>query len=492
MDSDEDGAADDEAYEDDDAVIDDDDGAQDGDYEEEEGDGSDDGGEEVREVLSISEAFARTLLRHYKWDKEKLLTQFFEMGKEDIYRRAGVAGIINSMYTGSFTCSVCFDTVDGEDTLQLSCGHRFCNNCWASYISFKIRDGEAKSLYCMAKNCNALFDDSNIASFVDRDTLEKYSRKMMDSYVEDNKHVKWCPSIPFCGNCIEISSYDKVSVEVTCNCGLEFCFMCLSSVHSPASCEMVALWKKKCEDDSETAHWLSSNTKSCPKCGNVIEKRDGCNLMTCRCGQYFCWLCGAATGFAHTWTSIEGHTCGRYEEATKEASNSETALKRYMFYYERFIAHDQSRKIAPKLLEQIERAKVELNDMGLGVAIFPGTLDEAHAVVMRARRSLAWSYVFAFYMFSGPIAARVSSEIVPRHKNLFEDYQTQLEGPVELLSSLTMTPGFQMTFEKMGHMKNLTAHVTKRLAGLHDIISNHILEEGDYKVVVAEPAVQRT
>jgi hypothetical protein len=30
--------------------------------------------------------------------------------------------------------------------------------------------------------------------------------------------------------------------------------------------------------------------------------------------QSFCWLCGAATGRAHTWENISGHSCGRWKE----------------------------------------------------------------------------------------------------------------------------------------------------------------------------------
>ena len=49
-----------------------------------------------------------------------------------------------------------------------------------------------------------------------------------------------------------------------------------------------------------------------------------CNLVVCRCGQAFCWLCGQGTGRAHTWTNIEGHSCGAYkEEAEARASEAQ-------------------------------------------------------------------------------------------------------------------------------------------------------------------------
>ena len=47
-------------------------------------------------------------------------------------------------------------------------------------------------------------------------------------------------------------------------------------------------WQRKCSDDSETANWLNTNTKPCPKCQNQVEKNGGCNLVVCRCGQV-CW-----------------------------------------------------------------------------------------------------------------------------------------------------------------------------------------------------------
>ena len=30
----------------------------------------------------------------------------------------------------------------------------------------------------------------------------------------------------------------------------------------------------------------------CPKCGAPIEKTSGCNHMTCRCKNEFCYYCG--------------------------------------------------------------------------------------------------------------------------------------------------------------------------------------------------------
>ena len=49
--------------------------------------------------------------------------------------------------------------------------------------------------------------------------------------------------------------------------------------------------------------------------------------------QAFCWLCGHATGYMHTWSEIADHSCGRYkEEADKRIGQAQRNNKRYQHY----------------------------------------------------------------------------------------------------------------------------------------------------------------
>lgn len=154
----------------------------------------------------------------------------------------------------------------------------------------KINEGQSKRITCMAHQCYAICDEEkikNLLSVDDPDLAEKFDRFLLESYIEDNKRVKWCPSVPHCGNAIRVEDDDDRYCEVQCACGLQFCFNCLSEPHSPCSCPMWALWIKKCRDESETVNWISVHTKFCPKCHKPVEKNGGCNLVTCVCGQPF-------------------------------------------------------------------------------------------------------------------------------------------------------------------------------------------------------------
>lgn len=140
----------------------------------------------------------------------------------------------------------------------------------------------------MAHKCNTVCDEAIIRNLVSRrqlDLAEKFDGFLLKSYIEDNRLVKWCPSVPHCGNAIRVENDEFCEVE--CSCGLQFCFSCSSEAHSPCSCSMWQLWKQKCCDESETVNWITVNTMPCPKCFKPVEKNGGCNLVRCVCGQSF-------------------------------------------------------------------------------------------------------------------------------------------------------------------------------------------------------------
>lgn len=111
----------------------------------------------------------------------------------------------------------------------------------------------------------------------------RYQVLLNRTFVDDKENLRWCPA-PNCENCVDCAIRPKdlktVVPTVTCNCGHHFCFGCGLNDHQPCPCALVKKWIKKCEDDSETANWISANTKECPKCVSTIEKNGGCNHMT--------------------------------------------------------------------------------------------------------------------------------------------------------------------------------------------------------------------
>ena len=164
----------------------------------------------------------------------------------------------------------------------MDCGYNFCNVCWTKQFLNKISEGQSKRIKCMDPQCNAICDEDIVRKLVsakDPEAAQRFDRFLFESFIDDNSKVKWCPSVPSCGNAIAVLEGDHVYCEIQCVCGHQFCFYCLAEPHSHCSCFIWELWNKKCHDESN--NWITLNTKLCPKCGKKVEKYGGCNLMTC-------------------------------------------------------------------------------------------------------------------------------------------------------------------------------------------------------------------
>ncbi|CAN0909941.1 Probable E3 ubiquitin-protein ligase ARI1 [Linum grandiflorum] len=441
----------------------------------------------VMELLSIREQHARTLLIHYRWDVEKIISVLVEKGKTCLYMGAGVMVDHNSdnsirpCSSSTVTCEICMEDVPADMSTSMDCGHCFCNDCWTEHFIVKINEGQSRRIRCMAHKCNAICDEAVVRNLVKErhpDLAEKFERFLLESYIEDNKTVKWCPSVPHCGNAIRVEEDDVCEVE--CACGLQFCFNCLSEAHSPCSCMMWKLWNKKCKDDSETVNWMTVHTKPCPKCQKPVEKNGGCNLVCCVCGQPFCWLCGGPTGTSHTWDSIAGHSCGRYkEDAEQKTARAKRDLYRYMHYYNRYKAHTDSSKLENKLEETIKGRVSVSGDRDCTLRDFSWATSALNRL-FRSRRVLLHSYAFAYYMFGLELfEGEMTAEDREIKLNLFEDQQQQLEANVERLSKYLEEPFDMYSADKLMETRmqviNLTVATDLRCKRMFECIENDLL-----------------
>jgi ariadne-1 len=180
-----------------------------------------------------------------------------------------------------FVCPICC-TEAPSSTLALACGHPFCSDCWAIYVTSKIREEGELSVRCMATDCSLVVPDAFIEAVSEHSTFSRFQELVLRHYVAHQPQLKFCPA-PSCINTVKCqaamskASLIKVVPTVRCAGGHQFCFGCpFESDHRPLVCNVANLWVKKCQDDSETANWIKSNTKECSKCQSTIEKNGGC------------------------------------------------------------------------------------------------------------------------------------------------------------------------------------------------------------------------
>lgn len=186
--------------------------------------------------------------------------------------------------SGQFVCPICFDDTQTE-TAALACKHKFCKACWSAYITSKVRTEAEHWITCMAEDCSLVAPDDFIRDALadDKATWERFGELLVRHFVSCNPNLKFCP-YPSCTHAVSCPAAASKSVLTTIvpivSCGVDshkFCFGCsIDADHRPVVCGVAKMWLQKCQDDSETANWIKSNTKECSKCQSTIEKNGGC------------------------------------------------------------------------------------------------------------------------------------------------------------------------------------------------------------------------
>lgn len=130
---------------------------------------------DVLNILGCSFEDASTLLRHFKWNKERLIETFME-NEDQVAKDAGV--VLHKepklMVMKDFCCDICCNDEPNLATFALSCEHRYCVDCYKYYLTQKItEEGESRHITC-AGDCNLIIDEKTVALLVDPPVLEKY------------------------------------------------------------------------------------------------------------------------------------------------------------------------------------------------------------------------------------------------------------------------------------------------------------------------------
>ncbi|PTB61989.1 hypothetical protein BBK36DRAFT_1189917 [Trichoderma citrinoviride] len=415
---------------------------------------------DVNMILDMSKEDAAILLRHFRWNKERLLEDYMDR-PEKVLEAAGLSSNSASQpklqAVPGFVCDICCEDEEGLQTFAMKCGHRYCVDCYRHYLTQKIQDeGESARIQCPSDGCGRILDARSLDLLVTPELTDRYHELLNRTYVEDKDTFKWCPA-PDCPNAIECGvkkkDLDKIVPTVECNCGYRFCFGCPNPDHQPAPCDLVKRWLKKCADDSETANWISAHTKECPKCSSTIEKNGGCNHMTCRkCKYEFCWMCmGLWSEHGTSW-----YNCNRYEEksgaeARDAQTKSRTSLERYLHYYNRYANHEQSAKLDKDIAQKTEKKMVQLQTTSGMSWIEVQYLNSASQALQTCRQTLKWTYAFAFYLAKNNLT------------EIFEDNQKDLEMAVENLSEMFEKPIQELADPKLKvDIMDKTSYCNKR------------------------------
>ncbi|QPG94924.1 hypothetical protein C2857_007336 [Epichloe festucae Fl1] len=179
-------------------------------------------------------------------------------------------------------CIICMGDINPAKISTLKCGHSMCRPCLERIFKLSMTDPRHMPPRCCTQDHIPL---KHVDRIFDSAFKKAWNRKFAEY---STKNRIYCPSRK-CGEWIKpayIRREDGRKVARCGRCRTKVCCSCSGRWHGPGSCP----------GDPETANLLAQakeeGWKRCYKCKVLVELKEGCNHMTCRCGAEFCMICG--------------------------------------------------------------------------------------------------------------------------------------------------------------------------------------------------------
>ncbi|KAJ3677224.1 hypothetical protein LUZ60_002948 [Juncus effusus] len=250
----------------------------------------------------------------YRWKNPRKLS-------EDVGQSSKVVPMNDTFY-----CSICTDNVPISDTfVAKGCSHRFCAGCVKQYIEIKVKENRT-DIRCPDPKCKrGIFEPEMFEKILPMDVLDNWCIALCESSLGSKRfHCPFndCQALLI----FDVHSYNTASVQTTrkpqkslwkklgffCHaekieepttgitmsecphCNRLFCANCQVTWHNGMTCNQFQNRNKE-RDDYANLQKLAEEKKwqKCPHCKTFVERKSGCKMMTCRCGHFFCYICGA-------------------------------------------------------------------------------------------------------------------------------------------------------------------------------------------------------
>ena len=194
-------------------------------------------------------------------------------------------------YTEEETCPICTDEISCAE--QLGCGHSYCSQCLQHYLE-SAPHTKIFPLACIGDEgaCKVPISIPEIRRFLQPQVFKALVEVAFRTYLDQHtRELKFCTT-PDCQQIYRLRPNATSSTLQCPSCFSTICSACNEEAHEGMTCEERRIHKDPAEQDRLFNEWVARNGgKRCPRCRSVIEKTDGCNHITCRCGTHFCWKC---------------------------------------------------------------------------------------------------------------------------------------------------------------------------------------------------------
>ncbi|CAG8534958.1 11623_t:CDS:2 [Paraglomus brasilianum] len=223
-------------------------------------------------------------------------------------------------------CLICRSASE-TDLVKASsgCDHAdSCKSCLEKHIESQCNTKVALQVTCPKPSCRKELGYHDIRKLAQKQLFERYDNLLLRHAIRKLPDFRWC-KVANCGWGQEHTTGDDEPVMTCHACNAKSCFTHDVPWHTNMTCDEFDESLKK--GDNATRVYYEQHTKSCPECKEAIEKNDGCDHMTCRCGHEFCWLClSPFRKISRYGNHHHERTCQYYADYTPESDEADFEL----------------------------------------------------------------------------------------------------------------------------------------------------------------------
>ncbi len=174
--------------------------------------------------------------------------------------------------------------------------HSYCLDCFRQLVTTALYNEAQFPPKC----CLNDVPSKTVLKYVPRDVARRYQAKA-DEFATPLADRYYCPTVD-CGAFVPPAQIAPGARIAHCRAGHETCTQCREPAHGTgrrrAPCPELTAAQQR---DRQLADDLATEEgwRRCHQCGVLIEHREACQHMTCRCGAEFCYVCGAVWKTCH-------------------------------------------------------------------------------------------------------------------------------------------------------------------------------------------------
>lgn len=193
-------------------------------------------------------------------------------------------------------CAICWTPAENP-VLLTACKHVYCLGCFEDLCFAGVNSTSDPRVICQgeAAKCRETITLATLQEHLSSAALEDLLEASFTAHVTRNlTTLKHCPT----PDCDQLYRASATAVSSSGPASLFTCPSCLTAICTTCHVSHDGLTCAEHRDQLSGGHEALKKTKQklgikdCPKCGIMIEKRDGCNHMTCSaCGTHICWVC---------------------------------------------------------------------------------------------------------------------------------------------------------------------------------------------------------